>query len=101
MFKAIAVYAFQYGAVAFVVVVVLFNLLYFFVVLPKLSENEVKVSGDVFFGFRQYRYVRAYLGQLSKHERRRWHNIFIRYSFAMTFIIWLVCMASIVFFPPQ
>jgi hypothetical protein len=95
MSTAIATYAFHYSAVAFVVAVLLFNVLYFFVVLPKLAENRIKLGGDIFVGFRQYRYVKAYLNLLSAVEQRRWYNLFIRHSFVAILAIWFLGMVAV------
>ena len=94
MFTAI----FDYSLAAFVAFVVVFNLLYFFVVLPKLTSNGVKLGGDVFVTFRQQRYVSAYLELLSDVEKNEWRNIFIKNSFAICLTAWLVGMVSLLIF---
>jgi len=84
---------FEYASMAFVVVVLFFNGLYFFVVLPRLTESRIEVGGDAFVGFRQMRYVSAYLGLLTEAERGRWYNVAIRHSFAVTMIAFFLCIA--------
>ena len=69
---------FDYSLGAFIAFVIVFNLLYFFVILPRLSSSGVKLGGDVFFSFRQQRYVSAYLELLSDVEKNKWHNFFIK-----------------------
>jgi hypothetical protein len=95
MSQFIATYGFEYGFAGFVLAVLLFNILYFFVILPMLTERSFKLEGDIFFAFRQYRYVRAYLGLLPQAQRHRWYNVFIRYSFVVALAFWLVCMGSL------
>ena len=89
---------FDYSIAAFVAFVVLFNLLYFFVVLPKLTSSGVKLGGDIFVTFRQQRYVSAYLELLSDVEKNKWHNVFIKNSFAICLAVWLVGMVSLLIF---
>lgn len=91
---------FEYSFIAFVTFVVVFNLLYFFVVLPRLTSSRVKLDGDVFVTFRQQRYVNAYLQLLSDAEKNKWHNVLIRNSFAIGIAVWLVGVASLLILRP-
>lgn len=71
---------FMTSIAAFLAIVLLFNALYFFVVLPRLTSSRVALGGDMFVTFRQQRYVKAYLDLLTEEEKRRWFNVVIRHS---------------------
>jgi len=75
--------------------IVLFNVLYFCVVLLRVNDVGGKVGSDVFFNFGQLRYVREYLRLLAPEESSRWYNIFIKHSLAITVVLVLVFMATL------
>ena len=64
---------------AFLPLALLFNVLYFFVVLVRLGDKG-KVGWDAIWNFRQGKYVELYLSTLPEEERRKWHNVFLKNS---------------------
>ena len=84
------------SCIALLVVIVLFNILYFCVVLLRIGDTGGKVSGDALLNFRQQRYVAKYLELLTAQEWSRWYNIFIKYSLTITFVLFFVCLSSFV-----
>ena len=76
--------------VAFAATLLLFNALYFFIVLPRLTSGRVPLDGDIFVSFRQWRYVKAYLALLSDAERKYWYNQVIRFGIPVSLTIGLV-----------
>jgi len=81
--------------IAFAADIVLFNVLYFCVVLLRIGDTGGKVGGDALFNFRQQRYVTKYLELLTVQEQPRWYNVFIKHSSAITYVLFFVCMASL------
>ncbi|HEX7633784.1 MAG TPA: hypothetical protein VF427_00725 [Noviherbaspirillum sp.] len=75
--------------------IVLFNVLYFCVVLLRVNDAGGKVRSDAFFNFRPLNYVPKYLRLLTPQESSRWYNIFIKHSLAITAILALVFMATL------
>ena len=76
--------------------IVLFNILYFCVVLLRVNDAGGKVSSDAFFNLGPFKYVPEYLRLLSPLESSRWYNVFIRHSLAATlvlFVAFLVILA--------
>ncbi|EIL96455.1 hypothetical protein RHOFW104T7_00235 [Rhodanobacter thiooxydans] len=80
---------------ALLAVIVLFNVLYFCVVLLRIGDTGGKVSGDALFNFRQQRYVAKYLALLTAQEQSRWYNIFLKHSPTITLVLFFVCMSSL------
>ena len=85
---------FIFSCIALAVVIVLFNILYFCVVLLRIGDTGGKVSGDALLNFRQQRYVTKYLELLTVQERSRWYNIFIKHSLTITLVLFFVCLSS-------
>jgi hypothetical protein len=83
------------SCIALLAVIVLFNILYFCVVLLRIGDTGGKVGDDALLNFRQQRYVAKYLELLTAQERSRWYNIFIKYSLTITLILFLVCVSSL------
>jgi len=83
------------SCIALLVVIVLFNVLYFCVILLRVGDTGGKVSGDALLNFRQQRYVTKYLELLTVQEQSRWYNVFIKHSSAITCALFFVCMASL------
>lgn len=81
--------------IAFVADIVLFNVLYFCVVLLRIGDTGGKVEGDALFNFRQQRYVAKYLELLTVSEKSRWYNVYIKHSSAITYILFFVGGASL------
>lgn len=81
--------------IALLAVIVLFNVLYFCVVLLRISDAGGKVSGDALFNFRQQRYVAKYLELLTAQEQSRWYNIFLKHSLTITLVLFFVCMSCL------
>jgi hypothetical protein len=75
--------------------IVLFNVLYFCVVLLRVNDSGGKVTSGAFFNFGPLRYVPKYLQLLTPHESARWYNIFIKHCFAITIVLVLAFMASL------
>lgn len=81
------------SCIALLAVIVLFNVLYFCVVLLRLGDAGDKVSGDALLNFRQQKYVTKYLELLTAHEQSRWYNIFLKYSLTITSALFFICMS--------
>jgi hypothetical protein len=64
---------------------VLFYVLYLRFVLRRINEAQVHVHRPGVL-FRQQRYVERYLELLSKQEKSRWYNIFLKHSFVVAFV---------------
>ncbi|KZC22528.1 hypothetical protein RHOFW104T7_00215 [Rhodanobacter thiooxydans] len=75
--------------------IVLFNVLYFCVVLLRVNDSGGKVASDALFNFGPLRYVPKYLELLTPQESSRWYNIFIKHCFAITIALVLVFLASL------
>jgi hypothetical protein len=58
--------------------IVLFNVLYFCVVLLRIGDTGSKVKADSLINFRQQTYVAKYLELLTPQERSRWYNIYLK-----------------------
>jgi hypothetical protein len=87
-----------YSSWLFIGIVVVFNILYFFVVLPKLREAGRTIGGDGFVNVYQQRYVRAYFELLTDAEKRKWHNVIIRYSYFSSICVLVVFAAALFLF---
>ena len=85
---------FEYSVVTFIVAGVLFNVAYFFVVLPRLTSCGEKIGLGAFFTWGQPRRVKAYLALLSETEARLWYNVALRWSSRIAIAIWAVGMIS-------
>jgi hypothetical protein len=83
------------SCIALLAVIVLFNVLYFCVVLLRIGDTGGKVGGDALLNFRQQRYVTKYLELLTAQERSRWYNIFIKHSLAITYALFFVCISTL------
>lgn len=79
--------------VVFVPLAILFNALYFFVVLVRLGDKG-KVGWDATWNFRQRKYVDLYLLTLTEDESRKWHNVFLRDSIYIMGGLWLIGIIS-------
>lgn len=76
--------------------IVLFNILYFCVVLSRVNDATGMVRSDAFFNFGPLKYVSEYLRLLTPQERSRWHNIYIRHWLAITsclFVLFFILLA--------
>jgi hypothetical protein len=81
--------------IVLVVDIVLFNVLYFCVVLLRVDDTGGQVASDAFFNFGPFRYVPRYLQLLTPKESSRWYNIFIKHWFAITIVAVVAFMASL------
>ena len=75
--------------------IVLFNILYFCVILLRVSDAGGKVTGGAFFSFGPLLYVPKYLRLLTPQESTRWFNIFIKHSLAITVVLALAFIATL------
>jgi len=66
--------------------IVLFNILYFCVVLLRVNDAGGKVSSGAFFSLGPFKYVPEYLSLLSPLESSRWYNVFIKHWLAATLV---------------
>ena len=75
--------------------VVLFNILYFCIVLLRVTDAGGQVKAGAFFSFGPLRYVPKYLLLLTPQESTRWYNIFIKHSLVITAVLAFVFMATL------
>jgi hypothetical protein len=80
--------AFTYSIYVFLALVAAFNILYFFVVLPRLRATGQKPGIAALFNITQQRYVNDYLALLTDSEKRKWHSVFLKHSFLVALSVW-------------
>ena len=73
--------------------IVLFNVLYFCVVLLRILDAGGEVKSDLLLNIRQPKYVGRYLQLLTDEEKTRWYNVFLRHSSMITFVLLLLGLA--------
>jgi hypothetical protein len=65
---------------------ILFWFLYLCVVLLRINDAQVKVQRPGIL-FRQQSYIARYLSLLSKEDKLRWYNIFLKHSLSIGLVI--------------
>lgn len=88
---------FPYALGLFVAFALLFNAIYFFVVLPKVRSVGKDVGLGAFVNIYQSRYIKIYWEALTEQEKRKWYNLIIKHSPFIGVLIWCVCAVLLLF----
>jgi hypothetical protein len=86
----------MYSVMAFLAYLSLFNILYFFVVLPRLRQTGQEVGFLALVNGFQQRYVNAYLETLNESDKRKWYNVILTHPFASAVLAWMLGMIALV-----